>query len=224
MGYYGFLEKKIKAQNLREKGLSYTEIQKIINVPKSTLSSWCRDIFLNERQLNRLLENKLKGSERGRIIGAKKQQEKRLEQIKQMLFDGKREVGILSKRDRFIAGISLYVAEGTKKDKVCCFANSDPVLIKFMSNWFREFCKVPENKFRGAIWLHEELDEKTAKKYWSNLAKIPLSQFHKTYIAENKIKSRKIRKNLHQYGVFSIRFSDAKIHRKIMGWIAGVFR
>ncbi len=224
MGYYGFLEKKIKAQNLRRKGLSYTEIQKIINVPKSTLSGWCRDIFLTEKQLNRILKNKLRGSAKGRIIGAKKLQEKRLVQIKQMLFEGKKEVGNLSERDKFIAGIALYAAEGTKRDKTSCFANSDPILIKFMANWFREFCKVPEEKLRGAIWLHKGLNEKLAKRYWSNLIQIPLSQFHKTYIAENKIKSRKIRKNIHQYGVFSIRFSDAKVHRKIMGWIAGVFR
>jgi len=224
MGYYGFLEKKIKAQSLRKKGLSYGEIQNIIDVSKSTLSGWCRDIFLSEKQLNRILENKLKGAARGRIIGAKKQQKKRLNQTREMLTEGKKEVGVLSRRDRFLAGIALYVAEGTKKDKVCCFANSDPALIKFMASWFREFCEIPEDKLRGAIWLHEGLNEKKAKEYWSNLIKIPISQFHKTYIAENKIKSKKIRKNIHQHGVFSIRFSDAKIHRKIMGWIAGVFR
>jgi len=123
----------------------------------------------------------------------------------------------------FLTGVALYAAEGTKKDKACCFANSDPNLIKFMTGWFRRFCKVHEEKLRGAIWLHKGLNEKMAKKYWSNLTKIPILQFHKTYIAENKTKSKKIRKNIHQYGVFSIRFSDAKIHRKIMGWIAGLF-
>ncbi len=223
MGYSGFLEKKIKAQKLRAKGLSYSEIQKFISVPKSTLSGWCRDIFLSEKQLNRLLKNKLKGSEKGRIIGAKRLQEKRLSQIKEMLIEGKNDIGRLSKRDKFIAGVALYAAEGTKKDKACCFANSDPNLIKFMTGWFRRFCKVHEEKLRGAIWLHKGLNEKMAKKYWSNLTKIPILQFHKTYIAENKTKSKKIRKNIHQYGVFSIRFSDAKIHRKIMGWIAGLF-
>jgi len=117
---------------------------------------------------------------------------------------------------------ALYAAEGTKTDKACNFSNSDPLLIKFMANWFREFCHVSEEKLRGAIWIHDNLDWKKSTVYWSNLVNIPAKQFHKPYIAKNKIGSAKIRKNIHQYGVFSIRFSNAKIHRKIMGWIAGM--
>jgi transposase len=222
MGYTGHLEKKIRAQKLRREGLSYSEIQKYIDVPKSTLSGWCRDIALTEKQALRLYKNKLTGSAKGRIIGAKHQQAKRLKQISEMFEEGKIEVGKLTARERFIAGISLYAAEGTKRDKACCFSNSDPLLIRFMTGWFREFCKVPEDKLRGAVWIHDNLDYKKAQEYWSDLAKIPLSQFHKTYIVKNKEFSNKIRKNIHDYGVFSVRFSSAKIHRKLMGWISGI--
>jgi len=223
VGYFGNLEKKLKAQKLRRRGFSYSEIQKVINVPKSTLSGWCRDIALTEKQALRLFKNKLSGSARGRIIGAKRQQAKRLKQIADMLVEGQKEVGKLSNRNRFIAGIALYAAEGTKTDKKCSFSNSDPKLIKFMSTWFREFCHVPERKLRGAIWIHDNLDAIKAAKYWSKLTNVPIPQFHKTYIAKNKVNSPKIRKNIHNYGVFSIRFSDAKAHRKIMGWISGMF-
>jgi len=222
VGYFGNLEKKLEAQKLRKMGLSYSEIQKVVPVPKSTLSGWCRDIALTEKQALRLFKNKLSGSARGRIIGAKRVQAKRLKQIAEMMAEGKKEVGKLSTRDKFIAGISLYAAEGTKRDKVCSFSNSDPKLIKFMSAWFREFCHVPEKKLRGAIWIHDNLDAIGAVKYWSKLTNVPITQFHKTYIAKNKVNSPKIRKNIHQYGVFSFRFSDAKVHRKIMGWIAGM--
>lgn len=222
MGYTGDLSKKLQAQKLRKNGLSYSEIQKVVDVPKSTLSGWCRDVALTEEQALRLFKNKLEGSARGRIIGAKRQQAKRLKQISDMLAEGKKEVGTLSKRDRFIVGIALYAAEGTKKDKAGCFSNSDPLLVKFMASWFREFCRVPEEKLRGAIWIHEGLDRKRAIEYWSKLINIPIAQFHKTYVAKNKKDSPKIRKNIHQHGVFSIKFSDAKTHRKIMGWIAGI--
>jgi len=221
MGYVGNLEAKLKAQTLRRKGFSYSEIQKIILVPKSTLSGWCRDIALTEKQALRLFKNKLKGSARGRIIGAKRQQAKRLNQIKELHFEGKKQVGRLNKRDRFIAGIALYAGEGTKATGPA-FANTDPVAIKFMMNWFREFCKTPENKFRGAIWIHEGLNEQKAKIFWSDLTSIPIDQFNKTYVAENKKDSRKVRKNKHQYGVFSIKFYDLKVLRLINGWIGGV--
>ena len=223
MGYFGNIEKRTEAQKLRKKGFSYSEIQAVLNVPKSTLSGWCRDIAITKEQALRLFKNKLKGSERGRIIGAKMQQERRIKQVKELLKQGENEVGKLSDRDKFIAGIALYAAEGTKKDKVCCFSNSDPVLIKFMADWFREFCQVSEEKLRGAIWLHEGLNEKMARFFWADLVGISRDKFHKTYIAKSKTKSNKVRKNIHEHGVFSLRFSDAKIHRKIMGWIAGVF-
>lgn len=224
MGYFGNLEKKLQAQKLRKKGLSYSEIQRIVKVPKSNLSGWCRDIAITEKQALRLFKNKLKGAAKGRIIGAKRQQARRLKHIGELLAEGRAEVGMISARDRFVAGISLYSAEGTKADASCGFSNSDPFLIKFMSVWFRDFCHVPEIKLRGALWIHENLSVRMAMKYWSDLTKIPISQFHKTYIAKNKTGSLKVRKNLHRYGVFSIRFSDAKIHRKIMGWIAGIYR
>ena len=223
MGYFGYLDKKIRAQKLRRKGLSYSEIRKIINIPKSTLSGWCRDVAITEKQALRLFKNKLRGSARGRIIGAKRQQSRRLKQISDLLSEGKKEVGKLSVRDRFLVGVSLYVAEGTKSDKSCGFSNSDPLLIKFMAKWFREFCHVHKEKIKGSIWIHENLDVKKASDYWANLIGIPISQLNKPYIAKNKTDSLKIRKNIHQYGIFSIRFSDAKIHRKIMGWIAGAF-
>lgn len=223
MGYYGHLELKQKAIKLRRKGFSYNQITAKLKVPKSTLSGWCRDVALTRKQALQLFDNKLKGAAKGRIIGAKMQQEKRLKITNELLERGKNDVGKLSRRDKFIAGISLYEAEGTKGDKSAVFTNSNAKLILFMMDWFRNFCHVSESRFRGSIWLHEGLNELKAKKYWSQLTKIPLSQFYKTYIARNKISSKKIRKNLHNYGIFSITISDKSVLRLIHGWISGVF-
>lgn len=224
MGYVGHLGKKLKAQALRRKGLSYTEIQAIVSTPKSTLSDWCRDVAVTEKQALRLFKNKLRGAARGRIIGAKKQQAKKIKQIKDLLISGKKDVGRMTKRDRFISGIAFYAAEGTKGEKSGGFANSDPLIIKFMMNWFREFCKFPEEKFHGAVWIHKDLNIKEAEKYWSEITRIPPGQFYKTYVVEDKKDSRKIRRNKHQYGVFSIKFNDLKRLRLIMGWIGGILK
>jgi len=223
MGYTGHLNLKIKAQGLRRKGLSYSEVQKIIDVPRSTLSDWCRDIALTEGQALRLFKKKLTGSAKGRIIGAKRQQAKRLKQIEEMLLQGRKEVGKLSKRDKFVIGIALYAAEGTRGEKSAGFSNSDPRMVRFMMDWFRECCKLPEEKFRGAIWIHKGLNQDQAKEYWSKLTGISINKFHKTYVVDSKNASKKIRKNLHNYGVFSIRFSDLKVLRLVNGWIAGIF-
>ncbi len=222
MGYYGNLELKHEVQELRKNGKSYNEIIKKLGLSKSTVSDWCKNVQLTNDQLEKLYLSKKKGALKGSFIAAERKKKNRVLLTERIYTQGLKEVGKLSRRDRFIAGIALYVAEGTKIDKSCCLSNSDPLIIKFMIHWFREFCNVPDIKFRGAIWLHEGLDELKAKQYWSKLTDIPLKQFYKTYIAKDKIYSNKIRKNKHIYGVFSFYVNDTNLLRKIMGWIGGV--
>lgn len=222
MGYVGKLEEKIKAQALRKKGLSYGAIMQQIRVSKDTISRWCRDIELTQDQKRKLLENKMFGQRKGSIIAADNKRRARLIRTKIIFRDAKKELGRLSKRDRFITGVALYSGEGYKNDGKGGFANSDPILIKFMSKWFQEFCQLPIEKLRGAIWIHQGLDSIAAKQFWSKLTGIPEEQFHKTYIAKDKKDSKKIRKNIHQYGVFAIRFSDSDKQRKIIGWISAL--
>lgn len=222
MGYYGKLEEKLQAQLLRKKGLSYRQILLQIPVSKDTISRWCRDIILTRGQKKRLLENKQYGQRIGSQIAAENKRQRRLLRTQEIFEKSKNELGELTKRDRFLAGIAFYSGEGNKTDGKGGFANSDPKIIKFMMRWFKEFCKVPLSRFRGAIWIHEELDAEESKRYWSKLTGIPKNQFFKTYIAENKTKSKKIRKKIHQYGVFSINFSDSDKQRQIMGWISAL--
>lgn len=221
MGYVGKLDLKLKAQALRRQGLSYGEILSEMKISKDTISRWCRDIVLTKDQQVRLTQNKVFGQKKGSLIAAENKRKARITKTKIIFRNAKKELGRLNKRDRFLSGISLYAAEGSKGSGG--FSNSDPQIIHFMMQWFRQFCELPLSKFRGAIWLHEGLSERKAKKFWSTLTGIPRNQFHKTYIAENKKYSRKIRKNIHKFGVFAIRFADAERHRHIMGWISALF-
>jgi hypothetical protein len=222
MGYFGRLEDKLKAQELRRQGLSYGEILQQIQISKDTLSRWCKDIPLTESQKKRLLGNRSLGQRKGSLIAADNKRQRRIERTRNIFDEAKKELGVLTKRDRFLAGIALYAGEGDKTDGKGGFANSDPRMISFMMGWLKEFCDIPLTRFRGAIWLHEGLDEKSAKIYWSELTGIPIDQFYKTYITKNKMDSKKIRKNIHQYGVFAINFSDSDKQRRIIGWISAL--
>jgi hypothetical protein len=220
MGYAGKIEEKAEAIRLRKKGFSYNEIRKKIPVSKSSLSLWCRDVAITKNQALRLLKKQSRGADKGRMISAKKQQRVRIEKINELRDLGKKEVGGLTKRERFIAGISLYAGDGLKGDKNVGFSNSNSVIIKFMNRWFREFCKT--DKLRGSIWIHEGLDKDKAKKYWSRITGIPIEQFTKTYVVKNKKDSKKIRKNVNENGVLAIRIFNADLQRKIKGWMSGV--
>jgi predicted transcriptional regulator len=222
MSHAGKLDLKLKAKALRKKGLSVKEIQKRLKVSRSSVSLWVRDVKLTKRQLEKLYLNKKTGQLKGSIIAAINKTKIREDITKVLTGEGKKEVGKISRRDRFIAGVVLYFAEGEKSGEHINFSNSDPRAIKFMVDWFREFCKIPEEKFRCSLYIHDNLNESKGKKFWSKLTKIPLSQFRKSYIVKNN--SNRLRKTKNLYGVLRIGTSDVNLHRKIMGWISGVFK
>jgi hypothetical protein len=220
MGYYGKIDEKQLAQKLRRRGFSYGQILQQITVSKDTISRWCKDIPLSEPQKAALLKRKKFGQKKGSLIAAENKQRERIQKTKIIYSVCKKELGLLKSRDKFIAGVALYAAEGHKADRQGGFTNSDPRLISFMINWFLTYPKIPMSKLRGAIWIHEGLDMEKAKKYWANLTDIPANQFHKTYIVKNhKNKTRKI---VNENGIISIRFTDSEKHRKIMGWISAM--
>lgn len=222
MGYVGKLKLKQEAIKLRKNGFSVKEIQKRLRVSRSSVSLWVRDVKLTHSQIRRLYLNKKTGALRGCIIAAMNKIRQRKELTCKLIDEGKREAGRILKRDRFMAGIAMYFSEGDKAGKGVVFSNSDPRAIEFMINWFREFCKVPEKKFRCYLYIHDNLDEIRAKKFWSKLLKLPISQFRKSYIVKNNPKRFRKTKNI--YGVLRISISNVNLHRRIMGWIDGLFR
>lgn len=220
MSYTGKLDLKLEAQELRKKGLSVKEIEKRLKVSRSSVSLWVREVKLNQKQIEKLYLNKKTGRLKGSIVAAMNKTKIREELTRRLLEEGSKEIGRLSQRDEFIAGVALYFAEGSKGDKNVSFSNSDPRAIKFVADWLREFCNVPEKKFRLNLYIHDNLNEKEAKRYWAKLINIPIDQFGKSYIVRNN--PARLRKSKHINGILRITVSNTNLHRKIMGWISGL--
>ncbi|MBU2068060.1 hypothetical protein KKE13_00535 [Patescibacteria group bacterium] len=212
------LKEKLKAIKLREKGKSYSEILKKVPVCKSTLSLWLRDVKLTSKQLNELYK---RGRERCRYDGAKANQRKRIERTKLIIEEAKKESKILFKNPLFLSGLMLYWAEGKKREEAINFSNSDPEMIRFMIKWFRLICKVPEEKFRISLHIHELHCRKNIEKYWSDVVQVSLSQFHKVQIKPTSLGHRK---NPLYNGTCSIVVCNKDLFRKIKGWRIGVLK
>jgi len=218
----GKLDLKIEARKLRKDGKSIKEIKRNLNVSLSSVSIWVRDVKLSKEQLENLYLNRKTGNLKGSIIAAQNKIRKRELITQELNKEGFKEIGKLIDRERFLIGVSMYAGEGGKTDRDLSFVNSDAKLIKFMMEWFRDFCGIPESKFRGSLYIHDDLSEIKAKKFWSELTKIPLKQFTKSYIAKNN--QKRLRKKKHENGIFRIKISNANLHRKIMGWVDGIFK
>lgn len=211
------LHEKLLAIKLRKKGRSYKEIRSIIKVSKGTLSLWLRDVLLSEQQKHRLYVT-LKQQNVYRL--AKNKQKIKVDLTKKIVDASMSEFKKLSNNPVFISGLMLYWAEGDKAEthEVVKLSNSDPSMIKFMMRWFREICKVPEDKFRIALHIHTLHCRENIEQYWSEITKIPLSQFHKTWIKPTTLKHRK---NPLYNGTCSIRICNKNLFRKIKGWKLG---
>jgi hypothetical protein len=221
MGYAGKVRLQDEARNLRSQGKSIKNIQQQLGVSKSSISLWVRDVILTQEQINTLYLNKKTGGFRGCLIAADHKRSKRLVETQAALEQGKKEVGKLLGRERFLVGIALYFAEGNKKGKNVAFTNSDDRAIKFMVLWFREFCKVEEAKFRVSLYIHNDLNEGKAKLYWSSLLNIPLTHFTKSYVVENN--PNRLRHTRNENGVCRVTIHSISLLRKILGWISGIF-
>jgi len=197
---------RIKARQLRKKGESVKIIAQKLNVSKSSVSHWVRDIILSEKQLERLQRKMLKGAELGRIRGALKQKKQQQDLVKQSKKEGIERLKNLSSKEYFIAGIALYWAEGDKKNRRVGFCNSDPRLIKFMIKWLISYFGVKTNQLTARVGInqiHQERDI-AVKEYWSQITSLPLSQFRKTSF--KKTNNQKIYENYHQhYGTLTTR-------------------
>lgn len=210
-----------KARDFRTKGWSLRAISSKINCSKSTVSKWIRDIPLSEKQIQQLKSNQ----DRARIKAANhpNSPKKKWERIRSQTIQAALEEmpHRYSLQDLKYVGAALYWAEGYNASRnAFVFSNSNPEMIKIMKNFLLNVCKVPLIKFRGKIQIHPHLNAEKAKKYWSKISSIPITQFHKTSISMSRA-SRHKRDTL-PLGTFNIVISDVILCSKIKGWIEGL--
>ena len=212
-------EQKELVQSLRREGFSYHEIiQRIpFSLARSTMSHWCKDIELTPKQLDRLDGLYREGSYRGRLLGPKTTQRRRAAEVEIIQAKAHAEVADLQRNKLWLAGLMLYWAEGNKAHRVGV-SNSDARLIAFMMKWFREYCRLPEGKFRAYLHLHSGQDEQAMKAFWANVTGLPISQFGKSYV---KKEGTGHRKNILYHGTMRISICDRNLLWKIHGWIQG---
>ncbi|OGI95448.1 hypothetical protein A2917_02715 [Candidatus Nomurabacteria bacterium RIFCSPLOWO2_01_FULL_42_17] len=210
------LIEKEKARVLRKKGYSINQIVKEAGLTKSSVSLWVRDIILTKEQKKGLSERgrSVESIEKRRLIRLSNEQAKR-----QIIIDAaKKDFNYISLEHLKLIGIILYLGEGGKTERgTARLSNSDPIVIKMMMRFFREICKVPEEKFRGNIHTFAHADVEKTEKYWSKIAGISRNQFQKTYIKPSSASLQK-RFTL-PFGTFSINISDTKLFLTIKGWI-----
>lgn len=202
-----------KARFLRSRGFSYNHIRTELNVSKSSISLWCRNIKLSKKYL-RLLENRSKKNIQRGTSANKIKREREIEDIKQF---AKQEIRKLPKDAYKIAGTMLYWAEGAKTQSTA-MSNADPRMITFMVGWFRTIFNIHPHQLKAHLHIHYGNDERKIKRYWSALTGIPLINFGKSFI---KPRGTGHRTNILPNSVIKIRVRGAgteNLRHRILAW------
>lgn len=215
---------KMKAIQLRKNGRSIKDIANELQISKGTASLWLRDIVLSPAQREKLKQNSISGGNVGREKGAFIQKKRRLDIIERYQQEGREQFKTVSQNEFFTAGVALYWAEGSKKDRTLSFCNSDPALINFMLRWLKTFFNVETERFRLCVGINEmhRYREDEVKKYWAEITGIPVEQFRKTSF--KKSVSSKIYANPEEhYGTLDVRvLKGTELCYRILGLIQGL--
>lgn len=223
---------KQQALKLRLQGKSYSEINILLKIPKSTLSDWFATLEISDKAQERIRKRTYEKSITGLIKRNELQTYLAEQRARNIRENSKKEVKKLSSKELFLVGISLYWAEGYKRPIVIkgkiktrhsvSMTNSDPNLIKIFLKFLRETCSVPEEKITANLRIYEHQNANYLLDFWSKTTRISPSNFQKFYYGISKSSQGKRPFNILPYGTIQIRVNNTELYHKIMGWIEGL--
>lgn len=206
---------KLQAIKLRKNGKSHNYIRKSLNIPKSTLSLWLKNIKLTQPQKEKLHQNWKKGLIKARkhaSISHKKARKNRISKIEIEVKDFINSLNINKKAlELFLAG--LYLGDGFKVTGRLALGSSNPQIALLFITILRKIYNVQEKKIRIAIYARADQNSKTLINYWSKLLKVPKKQFHKTQFDKRTLN----KKTYSEYkGVCAVNYFDINLQRRIL--------
>lgn len=219
------LNLKLKAIDFRKEGFSIKDISLKLGISSSTASLWCRDIYLTTKQ-KKNLEKRTNRKLQKFFKMVEKQKKDRIKVKNEIQKNAQKEIGNLSNRDLFIAGVCLYWAEGFKHEAEgrIGFCNSDPAMMKFMILFLEKCLKVKKEELSPRLTLNEAYKDQKEEiqKYWSDYLKIPENHFTKPFY--QKVKQVKIYSNPENYhGVLRIHVKkSSQLLLKMRGYLEGL--
>jgi hypothetical protein len=121
--------------------------------------------------------------------------------------------------NRETIALTIWWCEGTKSRRDYRWKNSfikpievintDYRIIKIFLDYLINDRKIPRERMKGQIQIHEGDDKNLIEDYWEEKLSLPKSQFNKTII---RPRGKKVGKN---YGTFKLRLYDTLLYTKL---------
>ena len=211
-----YSELKPRAIELRRRGKTFSEIQADLgHIPKATLSNWLKNIELTNKQHRRIQKIMTENGLAGRQIGAQKNHQNRITRLAKIRQVAENEYSQSLKDPFFLAGLLLYLAEGSKKTEQFQFMNSDPKLIQCMVHWVIRSGKKELKDLHFRLYIHELYAHEQCENFWIKELGVRPEQFLKTIY---KPTGRIYKKNPAYKGCLRLEVAGSELYWKTMAW------
>ena len=206
-------KEKIQARQLREKGISVSEISKKLNVSKSSVSLWVRDIKLTDEQVKKLLSrgrskgivNTLNKGNTNQSIARRKEAQSRGYSLGQ-------------NNERFSILCMLYWGEGTKGKNSIDFTNTDLHMLKLFHSEMQYFFPEAAAKVSMSIHCYDDfLSVDEIENFW--IESLGINKLGKTQVNKISRLSKGIRKGINKLGTVKLRYHNTENLNTIYGGI-----
>jgi hypothetical protein len=208
-----------KARKLRrDDGLPINEIATLLNVAKSSVSMWVRDIELSKEQHAMLrLKNPIYNRQlTGNIIKKKKYG---------LLRENYRKEGVVKALENnilYAMGCMLYWGEGDKCSRYSVgLSNSDPHLLKLFKKFLKECYGVLDTNIVLRIFCYSDDPEKirAIEEYWVDQLSLSRDNLRKTVVNCVSRYSKRKRTNTLEFGTCHLGVHSVKLKQSIVGAI-----
>jgi len=214
MSHYLENYKKNIAIDMRKRGLSYSEIENRIHIPKSTLSYWLKNIKLTPEQIKKLNSKRIETAK----ANALKKTSRTSRMIEEIKKTSSLDVKGISKKELWLTGIVLYWKNGNTSNlkKGVHFSSSDPDMIRLFLKWLREAGKIQDDEIKFNIFISrskKRLIEEVIN-YWSKITGFSKRNFRTIYFQKT---------GKAKYGFLRTKVAQSSmLARQIAGWIEGL--
>ena len=214
-----------EAIRMRKEGKTYSEILDVVHVSKSTLSLWLRKVKLSVTQKQTFTEKKRAAARRG----GEARHSMRVLDVAQIEGEALKEIGSLSRREKWLLGVALYWGEGTKQkphnvSQGVELINDDYRLIKFFLEWLG-LIGIAQRDLIFELYIHESSRTRREEvlKYWSRKLLLDKSVVVKVYYKRHKTKGYRRKLFSEYFGSMRVKVrSSTRLNRRIAGWTMGI--
>ena len=212
-------EKLELATQYRKRGFSYSEIAKICEVSKSTVSAWLAKKAFSKKVKQDNIEKAARENVKRISLLNKSRQTERKARYAESEHGAETEFKHYKLSPLFISGLMLYRASGDlTNENTIRLTTNDIEQHKVFIHFITEYAGITKNEIRFWLLLPEGQNDSITKQFWSKKIKLPKTRFGKTqFVSQNK------NRPLHN-GTGNTIIGNTVLKRKLIRWIELVLK